>query len=1054
LLCLLVAGLMPLGMPAQRWHADTKGLPQHAPAQPLDDLAHMSWTRRDGAPSDIAALAQTKDGYLWIGSSFGLFRFDGLQFQSYPFTAADPRLPSSDIAALAADRDGGLWIGYRMGGISYLRDGKKVDYDGHSGLVSESTEQLLCRDDGSVWATADGRLMHFTGSGWENFSLRHGLASEGLYSLFFDRDENLWTADKGHVYELKTDAGTFAQVASSAKVVNQFAQLPSGAMWISDAWSSVRPLADGRPADAVRIPGVPILLADRDGSIWLANDFGGLTRIKHPRDATARQVEYYAPSDGLTDGQTRAILQDRQGAIWVGTARGLDRFRPSPVVPFRGVQLNYYPALVADKNGGIWIHDMDKPLMRLRDGQLTFVGKGHGSSSLFEDSDGSVWMLDQITRDFYRYPENGGAPQRIPSPPEGRQVETWCLGKDPQGNLLACFEGHGLWRYAGAWEHVTAPGLPKESPISLMKARDGSVWLGFAHNQIAHEDAKGFAIYGEAQGLALNSVFAFYDGGDLVFAGGSDGLAYFADGQFHSMLLRVPGLLRGISGIVKDRFGDLWLNAASGVIRLPQAEWKKAVADPQYAMDFQLLNEQDGLLGSPTQSKPTPSAVVDTSGLLWFATSGHLVSIDPALARQSVSRPNVLLESVVVNGAVHRYREGETLNVGAGPLKTLEFDYIGVDLSLPDRVTYQYMLEGQDKEWQDAESRRQAFYTNLPAGTYRFHVRAASGTGRWNELTAPMQLTVTAPFYSTVWFYVLCCLAAFGVVWVVYQLRVQHITGRVRQRLEARAQERIRIARDLHDTLLQGVQGLVLRFHFATEQLPAEEPVRATLRAALDQADEVIHEGREKVRELRAETAAPGDLEKNLRRAAETLQADGAAKITMRVKGQPRTLHAAVQEELYSIAREALTNAVRHAHAAEIVLELAYEQKQLRLMCRDGGRGVTPEVMRAGFKRGHFGIPGMRERARGLGCTLDFTSTKDGTRVQVSVNARKAYLETEDDSGWRERLWRWLPQSPRGRSEPDVDLIAEAAPGSAAATSNPAPETGEHVPQAPEAWTH
>jgi ligand-binding sensor domain-containing protein len=367
-----------------------------APAQPFEDLAHMNWTRREGAPSDIAALAQTRDGYLWIGSSFGLFRFDGLKFQSYPFTSADPRLPSANVSALAADRDGGLWIGFRMGGISYLRGGRKTDYNGYRGVPSESTAQLLCRDDGSVWAMADGRLMHFTGSGWENYSAAHGVASDGLYTLFFDRDDNLWTADKGHVFELKKGAEKFVQTPVSAKVVNQFGQLPDGEMWISDAWRSVRPLADAEAQNGVKIPGVPLMLTDRNGSVWLANDFGGITRIRHPEDAAARQVENYTAGNGLTDGQTRAILEDRQGTIWVGTARGLDRFRPSPLVPFHGVQFDYYPALVADRNDGIWLHDMDKPLMRLRGGQLQFVGEGHGSSSLFQDSDGSVWLLDQI----------------------------------------------------------------------------------------------------------------------------------------------------------------------------------------------------------------------------------------------------------------------------------------------------------------------------------------------------------------------------------------------------------------------------------------------------------------------------------------------------------------------------------------------------------------------------------------------------------------------------------------------------------------------------------
>ncbi len=1008
--------------PAQRWHASSSHLPPQAAPQPLDDMAHLGWTRRDGAPSDISALAQTKDGYLWIGSSFGLFRFDGLDFQSYPFTSADPRLPASDISALAADRDGGLWIGFRMGGISYLRNGKKTDYGKSNGLVSQSTEQLLAREDGSVWATADGLLMHFTGTGWENYSAKHGLASDGLYSLFFDRDGNLWTADKGHVYELKKGEAGFTSVAETAQVVNQFAQLPSGQIWICDAWKAVHPLQDNRTTDGVRIPGVPIMLVDAGGTLWLANEFGGLTRIKHAGDPSARQVEYYTAGNGLTDGQTRAILQDRQGAIWVGTTRGLDRFRPTPVVPFRGVAFDYYPALLADRSDGIWIHDMDKPLMRLRGGQVSFIGEGHGSSTLFQDSDGSVWMLDQISRNFFHYPENGGSPQRIPAPAEGRGGETWCMGKDLQGVFLACFEGHGLWRYDGAWKQVTAPGLPQESPISLRNTAGGRLWLGYPHNQIVLNDATGYHVFGEQQGVALNSVSVIYEAGNVLVAGGSDGLAWYTGTRFQSLQLSTPSLLRGISGIAQDRHGDLWLNAGSGIIRLPASEWKKALADPSYAMDFQLLNEQDGIFGSPAQSKPTPSAVIDKSGVVWFATSGHLVSIDPALARRSVSTPNVLLQSTLVNGVPLREGEGEPGMVTSRPLKKLEFDYIGVDLQSPDRVNYEYMLEGQDKEWQDAGNRRQAFYTNLPAGTYRFRVRAATGTGPWSELPTAMQLTSKDPFYRTTWFYLLACLPLLAFVWLIYRLRVQYITGKMRDRLEERAQERIRIARDLHDTLLQGVQGLMLRFHFATERLPAAEPVRAILREALDRADDVIAEGREKVRELRAEAVSPGDLEKYFRRTVETLQADSVARISLAVAGEPVLLRPSVQDELYSIGREALTNAVRHAYATEIVLELAYEQKQLRLCCRDNGVGVASDVLRAGAKQGHWGITGMRERARGLGCKLELSSSPaNGTIAQVSVEGRKAYARPEHQANWSERLRLQLGRfKPPAASSPRV----------------------------------
>ena len=1017
-MCALLWSSPPLQ--AQRWHASSASPPPAQAAPPLEDMAHMSWTRRDGAPNDITALAQTSDGYLWIGSRLGLFRFDGLEFASYPFTSADPKLPSSDIYALAADRDGGLWIGYRMGGITYLHGSKIIDFDKMNGLVSEATGQLLCRPDGSVWAQADGRLMHLTGSTWEDYSAKHGLASDGLYSLFFDREGDLWTAYKEHVFELKKGEDKFQPVLIPNHAVSQFGQTPDGRMWISDAWHDVRPLLDDQGVHAVRIPGVPLLLVAKDGSIWLAHDFGGISRIKFSRDG-GQTVENYTTANGLSDGQTRAILQDRQGTIWVGTAAGLDRFEPSPLAQFHGVHLDYYPALIADKKSGIWLNDMDKPLMRLRDGKLQFFGVPHGSSSLFQDADGAVWLHDPITREFFRYTEDGAEPTRIPVPAVATEVENWCIGRDLHGALLACFEGHGLWRYTGTtWERVTAPGMPQESPLSLKRTDTGRLWIGYPHNKIILEDGNGYHIYGQNEGVELNAVLTFYDADGLVLAGGSDGLAFFDGRAFHSLHLRAPGLMRGISGIVKDRWGDLWLNGGSGVIRLPAQEWKTALRDPQYAMDFQFLNERDGLIGSPAQAKPGPTAIADTNGTLWFATSGHLVSIDPGSVRKERESPNMLLQSVLVNGSVVRYSEGSPITADSRHLKNVEFDYIGVDLKSPDRVSYQYMLEGQDKEWQDAGGRRQAYYTNLAPGTYRFRVRAASGTGQWSELHSDVAFTVTPAFYQTTWFYVLCALLLGGLLWLLYRLRLRYVTAKVLGRMEERTRERVRIARDLHDTLLQGIQGLVLRFHIATEKLPPDEPVRQMLREALASADQVINEGREKVRDLRAEGVSPRDLKEDLSSAAMALRSQSEAMISVTVRGEPRSLHATVRDELYSIGREALTNAVRHAGATQIELELVYEAKTFTLLCRDNGRGIDPELLRNGPTSGHWGIIGMRERAARLNGKLEITrGPEGGTGLEVRIPAHAAY---SDGSGtlrfvlrFFERLWR-LPQ------EGDVQL--------------------------------
>lgn len=988
LLCLFASNLQ-----AQRWHASV-AQPKPAPPQPFADMAHMGWTRRDGAPSDIAALAQTADGYLWIGSTFGLYRFDGARFESYPFNETDPRLPASNIAALAADAKGGLWIGYRMGGISYLHNGSITSYNGHDGLVGQSTEQLLCRSDGSVWGVADGVLIHFIGDRWENYSQLHGLASEGLYTLFFDRDGNLFTADKNHLYEKKNGEPTFSDTSMPGSVINQFAQLPNGSIWISDAWKSVKPLQEESPGHthAVRIPGVPVLMVDNAGSIWLANEFGGLARIQNP-GAETQQVEYFKTQNGLTDGQTHAILEDHQGAIWVGTARGLDRFRRTPLTPFLGVQIEYYPALIAARDGGLWIHDMDKPLMRLRNGTLNFVGKGHGSSTLFQDADGSVWLLDQITRDFYRYPPDGSPPTTIAAPSVARAVETWCMGRDAQGAFLACFEGHGLWRYNGQWSQVNAPGMPAEAPISLAKGENGRLWLGYPHNQIVLNDASGYHTFEASQGLQVNSIFVFYDADNLILAGGSDGLAYFDGHTFHSLHIRSQDLLRGISGIVKDHNGDLWLNAVSGILHIPLQQWKTAIQEPGFPMDFQLINEQDGLIGTPAQNKPTPSAVIDTDGVLWFATSGHLVSLNPGQVARLALSPSVQLQAVLINGAPRIYSDAQRIEEASHSLRKLEFDYIGIDLNAPDRVTYQYMLEGQDKDWQDAGSRRQAIYTNLGPGNYTFRVRAASGTGPWNELTATPRIHLGPPFYQTIWFYLLCALAFFALLWLLYTLRVRQLTEHLRSRMEERARERVRIARDLHDTLLQGIQGLVLRFHFATEQLPEEDPVRNMLANALDRADQVIKEGREKVMELRSDATASAELERHLRKTADSLEPPSNCQIEVTAHGTPRQLRGAVQDELYWIGREALNNAVQHANATKIQLEITYTDDELSLRCTDNGRGIPANGTQANRKEGHWGIIGMHERARALNCTLDLISrSKIGTTVAISVPARKAYL--------------------------------------------------------------
>ena len=319
------------------------------------------------------------------------------------------------------------------------------------------------------------------------------------------------------------------------------------------------------------------------------------------------------------------------------------------------------------------------------------------------------------------------------------------------------------------------------------------------------------------------------------------------------------------------------------------------------------------------------------------------------------------------------------------------------------------MLEGQDKDWQDVGSRRQATYTNLGPGDYTFCVRAASGTGPWNELAIPLRIHLKPPFYQAIWFYLLCAIALFALLWLTYSLRVQQLTDRLKGRMEERARERVRIARDLHDTLLQGIQGLVLRFHFATEQLAEDGPVRTMLATALDRADHVIKEGREKVMELRSDSTAPAELEKHLRKAVDSVPVAENCRVTITVHGMPRLSRGPVQDELYWIGREAFINAVLHSEAAEIQLEITYKDVEISLRCIDNGCGIAADGMQVNRKEGHWGIIGMRERARTLYCSLEILSRLGvGTQIAIAVPARKAYVSASPTT-WERMvyaLWR------------------------------------------------
>jgi two-component sensor histidine kinase len=325
-------------------------------------------------------------------------------------------------------------------------------------------------------------------------------------------------------------------------------------------------------------------------------------------------------------------------------------------------------------------------------------------------------------------------------------------------------------------------------------------------------------------------------------------------------------------------------------------------------------------------------------------------------------------------------------------------------LSYLDAATsrYRYKLEGLDNQWNEVDSdRRAAAYTTLPPGTYTFRVQGASSHGPWGDPGAIVRIRILPPWWGSVWFMLLSTLAVVAILWMLYLFRLQQVAAELRGRMEERLGERERIARELHDTLLQGIQGLILRFQAAAVRIPNSEPARQLMDSALDRADEVMAEGRDRVRHLRVSVGATKDLAEAFTQAGQELSRGTNVEFAVVVEGDMRPLHPLVLDEAYWIGHEALVNAFQHAEGTRIEVEIAYDQNKWRIRVRDNGRGIDSQVLESGGKPDHWGMSGMRERATKIGGQMQIWSRPEaGTEVELSVPGSKAYRSYRSRSAW------------------------------------------------------
>ncbi|MCP3098827.1 histidine kinase [Myxococcus sp. K15C18031901] len=987
-------------------------------ATTLHDFHHTAWTQKDGAPAGIWAMAQTLDGWLWLGTASGLYRFDGVSFERHDLLPPDS-LASRSISVLLASSSGDLWVSYSFGGTSVRRATGAVEHQLPGGLPLGAPVQDFTEDGaGRIWAsTPQGLYFHEQGA-WHEAAPRWGIPPGPWNDLTRDGEGRLWLVGEAGTFLLERDARGFARVEPGLEPDATMWLAQDGRLWITSSRGPMRPLVHPLQPEPPRSPRLGsdrgwasnTQVLDQRGNAWRVGcATGGVCRLPLPPDARPALApqdgtDRFTARDGLSTDSAMSLLEDREGNVWVGTQLGLDRFRANDVTTVHFDEAVSYFALVSDASGAVWsgsatqMPGVDHWWRMDASSPQEVPGLEEDITATFLDRDGALLLAG--SQGFWRFTE--GRFEKQPRPPEEENQRVQAIVRDRAGRLWMSFRASTVYRLDGeTWVrkgHLAA--LPDLPPARAVNDDQGRLWFGYTSNQVAILEGDHVRLFSEPEGLRTGTVTAILPG-KTPLVGGALGLAAFDGERFRPLTASRPEVLRGITGLVRTRDGTLWLHGHAGGVRIDTRSLERALVEPGYAMPFELFDMNDGMPGGAQQVRPMPSLVEGGDGRLWFASTNGLGVIDPATLHRNPVAPPVELRALIAGEQVHP----PTGTVQLPPrTRDLRITYSALALGMPERVSFRYRLLGLDDGWQDPGARREAIYTNLGPGTYRFEVIAANEDGVWNMEGASLSFEIAPTFVQSRGFVVLCGVVALLALWCLYVLRMWQVTRRLRMRLEERHGERERIARELHDTLLQDIQALVLHVHLAMSRLSAGS-VRDDLQRALDRADDTLAQGRDRVATLRAANDSQLDLPLALQTLGMELSENGGPDFRFGLQGAVGAVDPLVADELYHLGREALSNAYAHSRARLVEVNLVFGDRSLLLEVRDDGQGIDAEVLHKGGRAGHWGLRGMRERAQKLEGHFDLRSDPgQGTVITVTVSARRAYLRNA--RGWRRLFQR------------------------------------------------
>jgi signal transduction histidine kinase/ligand-binding sensor domain-containing protein len=958
-----------------------------------------SWTAENGLPQNsVNSILQTRDGYLWLSTSDGVARFDGIRFTS--FNRGNTKgIASNRFTIMIEDRAGDLWIGTEDGGLTRYHNGAFKTFTTSDGLPD--TRVVALQEDG------DGNLLVLSGRGivrrdGERF-IPVGFYPEGMqFRLKAEQLEELWYVDASGLHRFAHNRLTTYTTQDGLTSLDVIATYEDqhGVVWAATAGPALHRFANGKTRVFTTADGLPadnvtaFVCEDRQGNLWMRSPRGGLGLLKngHFTDFTTEQS---FPID-----RVNTVFEDREGNIWIGTVKnGLFRVREDLITTFtkeNGLASDTVYPILQTRDGSIWIGTSRAGLTRYKDGKFqTFTTKdGLGNDNVFalaEDSEGKLWIGGNSGVSVY---ENGKF-RLFYSDASLDLTQVQSIVRDRNGDLWFG-AGNGLRRYRNGTvtRFNTSDGLAGDDVKALHEDRDGTLWIGTYGGVSTFKDGK-FTSFTEENGLSSNHVRSFNEDADgTMWVGTYDGgLNRIRNGVFSAFTMDAGLSDNGAFVVLDDGRGSLWMSSNRGIHRVNKHQVAGYLPGGNLSLNGILYGKSDGMLNIECNGGRQPSGIKTSDNKLWFPTMTGVAVVDLALVHENPQPPPVVIESVLLDH--QRLDQQNTVEIAPGETN-LEIHYTGLSFIRSEQVRFKYRLVGLDDDWVDVGTTRVAVFSHLPPGSYTFNVIAANSDGVWNNIGPTLQVIVRPPFWRTWWFVTLVVLSVGGIAYSFNHRRISALKRSraaqeafSRQLIDSQENERKRIAAELHDGL---GQNLLIIKNRALLGLTAPDDDSGELREQFEQISSITSQTLNEVREisynLRPYQIDQLGLTKAISVMLKKVAQSAGVQLTCELDQLDDLFGANEEINFYRVVQEAFNNVVKHSRATEALVTIKREARTIVLTVQDNGCGFPSEAAAlAESKQGGFGLVGIAERARMLGGKLVIKSEPgEGTTITLIIN--------------------------------------------------------------------